>query len=89
GLHRPRQPVPRRLGEALIAFTQLPVFVGWGMRDPLYDDLVLTEWTRRLPAAELHLYPYAGHYVLEDMAWQLVEDIRDFLTLTDHERGVG
>ncbi|MGW1071983.1 alpha/beta fold hydrolase [Streptomyces sp. NPDC002537] len=85
----PGWPHAQRLGEALVTFTQLPVFVGWGMRDPLYDDLVLAEWTRRLPQAELHLYPYAGHYVLEDMAWQLVEDIRDFLVLTDHGRAVG
>lgn len=80
-------PHTQRLGEALVCFTQVPVFLGWGMRDPLYDDLVLAEWTRRLPGAALHLYPHAGHYVLEDMAWQLVEDIRDFLAITDHDPG--
>lgn len=83
----PGRPRARRLGQALITFTQLPVFIGWGMRDPLHDDLVLAEWIRRLPRASLHLYPRAGHFVLEDTAGQLVEDIKDFLAVTD--RGTG
>ncbi|MFI1199979.1 alpha/beta fold hydrolase [Streptomyces sp. NPDC020883] len=61
---------------------RLPVFVGWGMRDPVFTPLVLDEWTRRFPQARVHRYADAGHYVMEDAADELGRDIRDFLLET-------
>ncbi|MEV4868095.1 alpha/beta fold hydrolase [Streptomyces syringium] len=73
----------QRLGEDLDSLTGLPTFIGWGMRDPVFHDVVLAEWTRRLPQAALHLYPHAGHYVMEDAADRLVHDVRAFLSSSD------
>ncbi len=63
----------------------LPLFVGWGMRDPVFTPVVLAEWERRFPHARVHRYPDAGHYVMEDAAGRLGHDIRGFLSST--ERG--
>ncbi|MEU1144514.1 alpha/beta fold hydrolase [Streptomyces sp. NPDC005863] len=76
-------PQARQLGEELDGFVDLPVFIGWGMQDPVFDGVTLAEWTRRLPRAALHLYPYAGHYVMEDAADQVVRDLRAFLATSD------
>ncbi|MBY8886106.1 alpha/beta fold hydrolase [Streptomyces sp. PTM05] len=71
------------LAEGLHAFEDLPCFVGWGMRDPVFNDVVLAEWTQRLPQGRFHLYPFAGHYVMEDAADQLLSDLTSFLSATD------
>ncbi|WP_229854338.1 alpha/beta fold hydrolase [Streptomyces filipinensis] len=63
----------------------VPLFVGWGMRDPVFTPLVLGEWRRRFPHARIHRYADAGHYVMEDAADRLGHDIRDFLLAS--ERG--
>ncbi|UQA90880.1 alpha/beta fold hydrolase [Streptomyces halobius] len=60
----------------------LPVFVGWGMRDPVFTPLVLDAWTDRFPQARVHQYADAGHYVMEDAAEELGGHIRDFLRET-------
>jgi haloalkane dehalogenase len=56
-----------------------PIFIGWGMRDFVFDHHFLNEWTARFPHAEVHRYAEAGHYVLEDEAQTLVPAIRAFL----------
>ncbi|MDT9682380.1 alpha/beta fold hydrolase [Streptomyces sp. TRM76323] len=58
---------------------RMPMFVGWGMRDPVFTPLVLAEWTRRHPHAVVHRYPGAGHLVMEDAADELGPHICDFL----------
>ncbi|MFF7556570.1 alpha/beta fold hydrolase [Streptomyces olivaceus] len=58
----------------------LPLFVGWGMRDPVFTPLVLREWERRFPHARVHRYPDAGHYVMEDAADRVGHDVRGFLS---------
>ncbi|MEU9123338.1 alpha/beta fold hydrolase [Streptomyces sp. NPDC048506] len=62
--------------------TGLPVFVGWGMRDPVFTPLVLDAWVRRFPQARVHVYADAGHYVMEDAATALGGHLRDFLLET-------
>ncbi|MFC8571616.1 alpha/beta fold hydrolase [Streptomyces sp. NPDC057245] len=63
-----------------VDLSALPLFVGWGMRDPVFTPLVLGEWERRFPHARVHRYPDAGHYVMEDAADRLGRDVRGFLT---------
>ena len=60
----------------------VPVFIGWGARDFVFDDRFLAEWRRRLPGAEVHRFADAGHYVLEDAADVLIPKIRDFIERT-------
>lgn len=58
----------------------VPMFIGWGERDFVFDRHFLEEWTRRFPEAEVHRYPDAGHYVLEDVGEALIPLIRQFMT---------
>jgi haloalkane dehalogenase len=60
----------------------LPLLLGWGMRDPVFTPALLREWIRRFPHAEVHRFPDAGHYVMEDAAAGLGDRIRDFLQET-------
>ncbi|MGW8065184.1 alpha/beta fold hydrolase [Streptomyces ziwulingensis] len=57
----------------------LPLLIGWGMRDPVFTPHLLQEWARRCPQAVIHRFPEAGHFVMEDAAAELADHIRDFL----------
>ena len=57
----------------------LPMLICWGKRDFVFDSDFLNEWKRRFPAAEVHLFPDAGHYVLEDKPHEIVRLVKDFL----------
>jgi haloalkane dehalogenase len=60
-------------------FAKTPTLIGWGQRDFVFDDDFLHEWKRRMPHAEIHAYPDAGHYVLEDAGDELIPRIAHFL----------
>ncbi|MER6015914.1 alpha/beta fold hydrolase [Streptomyces bluensis] len=70
---------PADAGPAAGDLAGLPVFIGWGMRDPVFTPLVLHEWIRRFPQARVHRYRNAGHFVTEDAAGELDRHVRDFL----------
>jgi pimeloyl-ACP methyl ester carboxylesterase len=57
----------------------VPVLIAWGRHDFVFDDHFLNEWLRRLPNAEPHVFEYAGHYVLEDAAEEIVPLISRFV----------
>jgi haloalkane dehalogenase len=63
----------------LALFAETPMLIGWGMRDFVFDRHFLAEWERRFPKAEVHRFPEAGHYVLEDESEPLVPLVRAFL----------
>lgn len=60
-------------------FANCPAFIGWGLKDFVFDQHFLNEFTQALPQAEVHAFADAGHYVLEDKAEVLVPAIRGFL----------
>jgi len=64
----------------LTRFSQLPMLICWGMCDFVFDEHFLNGWTARFPAAELHRFADAGHYVLEDAHEQIIPLIQDFLS---------
>ena len=68
-----------RIEESLARYRDLPVLICWGMRDILFGPDYLSEWTRRLPAAEVHRYDDAGHYLLEDAGEEVSRTVRAFL----------
>lgn len=89
-IHRFVQDIPLRPGdrcfdmvtevqERLRLLADVPMFVGWGMKDFVFDHHFLAEWERRFPRAEVHRFPKAGHYVLEDEAEALVPLVTSFL----------
>ena len=84
------QDIPLRDGDpawALVAaaaqhlsdFADRPTFIGWGLRDFVFDRHFLDGFRRALPQAEVHAFADAGHYVLEDKYETLVPAIRAFL----------
>lgn len=89
GLLRFVQDVPLRPGDAsydlvsevqakLPSFRQTPTLILWGDRDFVFDHHFLREWQKFLPAAEVHRFPNAGHYVLEDAGTEILPLIQDF-----------
>ncbi|MGH8060953.1 MAG: alpha/beta fold hydrolase [Pseudoxanthomonas sp.] len=66
-------------GQKLPQFADRPAFIGWGLKDFVFDQHFLAGFTRALPKAEVTAFEDAGHYVLEDKAAELVPAIRAFL----------
>jgi haloalkane dehalogenase len=63
-------------------FQDLPMAIFWGELDFVFDKNFLAEWERRFPKAELHRYPDAGHYILEDAQEEVIPLITEFLDRT-------
>lgn len=66
----------------LAQFKDRPWLIGWGERDWCFTPLFRQEWERRFPKAQVHRFPEAGHYVLEDAHEALLPLIRDFASGT-------
>ncbi|HTA64616.1 MAG TPA: alpha/beta fold hydrolase [Xanthomonadaceae bacterium] len=66
-------------GRRLSGFADRPAFIGWGLRDFVFDWHFLDGFTQALPNAQVHAFEDAGHYVLEDKRAVLVPAIRAFL----------
>ena len=56
-----------------------PMLICWGEKDFVFDHHFLREWRRLFPKAEVHAYPTAGHYILEDAGDLVVPLVRAFL----------
>jgi haloalkane dehalogenase len=56
------------------------MLICWGECDFVFNRHFLNEWIARFPAAEVHPFSDAGHYVLEDAADRIVPLVRSFLT---------
>jgi haloalkane dehalogenase len=67
--------VDDRIGQ----FTGTPMLICWGERDFVFDEIILKEWQKRFPEAEVHTFPEAGHYLLEDAPGPVIEKMVDFL----------
>ena len=72
-------PLLEEAGRRLSEFADRPAFLGWGLKDFVFDKHFLAGFRAALPQAEVHAYEDAGHYVLEDKHEVLVPLIRDFL----------
>ncbi|MFC4727423.1 alpha/beta fold hydrolase [Coralloluteibacterium thermophilus] len=67
------------VGRTLPEYADRPAFIGWGLKDFVFDHHFLAGFRAALPQAEVHAFEDAGHYVLEDKAAQLVPAMRAFL----------
>jgi len=72
-------PLVREAARRLPEFADRPAFIGWGLQDFVFDRHLLDGFRAALPAAEVHAFEDAGHYVLEDKQAELVPAIRRFL----------
>lgn len=66
-------------GRRLPEFADRPAFIGWGLKDFVFDKHFLDGFRAVLPNAEVMAFDDAGHYVLEDKQAELVPAIRAFL----------
>jgi pimeloyl-ACP methyl ester carboxylesterase len=66
-------------GRRLHDYADRPAFIGWGLRDFVFDRHFLEGFTSALPKARVRAFEDAGHYVLEDKPADLVPAIRAFL----------
>jgi haloalkane dehalogenase len=69
----------RSAEEGLGRLRGVPMLICWGERDFVFDRHFLAEWQQRFPGAEVHPFPEAGHFVLEDVGPQVLALVRDFL----------
>lgn len=60
-------------------FQKTPMLICWGERDFVFTTEFLDEWTDRFPQAQVHRFPNAGHYILEDAAVELIPLIKNFI----------
>lgn len=72
-------PLVEEAGKRLHEFADRPAFLGWGLKDFVFDKHFLDGFRAALPNAEVQAFDDAGHYVLEDKADVLVPAIRRFL----------
>ena len=70
-------------------YADRPAFIGWGLRDFVFDRHFLAGFRAALPDAEVHAFDDAGHYVLEDKYEILVPAVRAFLEATAGDPGAG
>ena len=89
-VHRFIQDIPLKRGDrafdvvanteqSLRLFRDLPMLMCWGMRDFVFDIHFLHRWTELFPNADVHRFPDAGHYVLEDAHNQIIPLVKTFL----------
>jgi len=69
----------KQVDDQLQTLSKLPMLICWGEHDFVFDLDYLDEWQRRFPKAEIHRFPEAGHYVLEDVPEKIIPLTRDFL----------
>lgn len=72
-------PLVEASGQRLREYADRPAFIGWGLKDFVFDRDFLARFRSDWPQAEVHAFEDAGHYVLEDRHEVLVPAIRDFL----------
>lgn len=90
-VHRFIQDIPLRPGDRayeivadveknLGQFHDRPMLICWGMKDFVFDVHFLNRWIELFPAARVHRFEQAGHYVLEDAHEQIIPLIGKFVT---------
>jgi haloalkane dehalogenase len=75
----PGYDIVEQVDRGLLQLAAKPMLVCWGERDFVFDRDYLAEWRRRFPLAEVHSFPDAGHYVLEDVPDRLLPLLKAFL----------
>lgn len=77
--HDPSYDLIRHMDDNLECLSHLPMLILWGEHDFVFDRDYLRAWQRRFPHAEVHSFPDAGHYVLEDQPRRVLRLINEFL----------
>jgi haloalkane dehalogenase len=75
----PSYRLAKQVDDQLQTLSNLPMLICWGEHDFVFDHDYLAEWQRRFPQAEVHCFPDAGHYALEDVPEKIIPLTQDFL----------
>ncbi|MDJ0848797.1 MAG: alpha/beta fold hydrolase [Myxococcota bacterium] len=67
------------VAKGLDQFKDTPILLLWGEKDFVFKPEVLAIFEQIWPHAEVHRFPEAGHYVLEDASAEIRPIVRDFL----------
>jgi pimeloyl-ACP methyl ester carboxylesterase len=66
--------------EALLdSFSSTPILACWGMKDFCFHGGFLNRWEEFWPHMEVHQFPHAGHYILEDDIDGVMAKVEPFL----------
>ncbi|HEY6543007.1 MAG TPA: alpha/beta fold hydrolase [Ktedonobacteraceae bacterium] len=69
----------KRIEEGLPQFSNRPILIIWGMKDPVLPPSVLRLWQELYPQATTHEIEDASHFLQEDAPERVVAYIDDFL----------
>jgi cis-3-alkyl-4-acyloxetan-2-one decarboxylase len=75
----PAYPVVSETESRLHLLQDKPMLLCWGMKDFIFDQHFLAEWKQRFPHADVHTFPHAGHYLLEDAGEEVAGLVREFI----------
>lgn len=75
-----------RIAADLDLLQDVPTLLLWGSKDKVFSDLYLHDLGHRLPHANVHRYPKAGHFVSEDV--DAVGAIVDWLGILNDQAAV-
>lgn len=63
----PSRPALDRIVASLDDMSDVPALLLWGSADPVFSDFYLRDLQTRLPQAQVHRYPNAGHLLPEEV----------------------
>ena len=75
----PSYPLLKSVDADLHRLSAIPMMICWAMKDFVFDADYLTQWRLRFPKARVHVFPNAGHYLLEDEPEAVGSHVMDFL----------
>lgn len=67
------------IAAGLAALRDRPMLILWGEKDWCFTPAFREEWERRFPAARVHRFEDAGHYVVEDARERILPLMQGFL----------
>ncbi len=67
------------IDQSLHKLADRPMLICWGAHDFVFNDQFLAGWRKRFPAAEVHRFEHAGHFVLEDAHEDVIPLVQRFI----------
>lgn len=65
-------------GEKIRSLNHLPMMIIWGEQDFCFVPVYRKGWIERFPAAEVHVFNDASHWVVEDAPTRIIPLMKDF-----------